>query len=891
MVGEPREAGQSNELNQILSTLTVDGTAHITEQDVLQTGSQVGVSLLTNLPLAFTNTEPAGSFVGISNGNLLTFTPATSSSLATITRNAGSWTTDGFQAGDSIDVAGSLTANDGTYVIASISTNGEVLTLAAGSVLVNESSAPDVTVTNPQTPDGSFQGTASGPSLTFTPSASAATIALSSGSWTADGFLPGERISVTGTGTANDGTYVIAPMGINGSTLTLAAGSTLVSQSDATDVSVIAYVATPGLAPIVEPIDSSNPSVLLEVWTVVLDSSGNIIHDMVQEWGSQEFGIQETNGSGQALYYDQEGNPTTNAVLTGIPIIDQVAAGTANAMPVYFSASNDEVFTNTGNPVFILNFTSGSPLYVGSSGYLTTTVTNVPFLIPVDRTEVIPWTVASVTEATEQGTNSLTLDDSGDTNNVTGTVSTTQIPINQLKNGQPVYDGGAMSPTAEYYFGGEPVIDPFTGNTLTYSGGQPVLNLLTGQPEYGPNGEPLLHKAGDPVLHQAGDPVVHTDGDTQLYLGGELVNQGLVADSALLTGNPSLTFAPAADGNDATITRTAGNWLTDGFTVGSEMLVSGTQGGADDGLYTIAAVRNAGSVLSVVPYAGSVTAISAATGVSVVGLEPGGFVSDSAAMTGSPSVSFAAASGAIDATITRSAGNWLMDGFTVGSALQVTGIADGEDDGVYTIAAIDATGTILSVVPASGSVTAASGVSGATALGLLTYGGGETAIHDPLDPVLDLIDSVGQPVPVGKSYTPPAFYPSSGTFPTSLDLSSLSGFNYQLKAGDVVNLIVYQGDVVNQVVYQGTSIYQLPAADFTVDTAANTITISSGVNLTGVTEIAVSIATQAYHAAGDPMEYYGFEPLQVGQPVVMAGQPGVLRDRPGRAVHGRHNRQ
>ena len=76
------------------------------------------------------------------------------------------------------------------------------------------------------------------------------------------------------------------------------------------------------------------------------------------------------------------------------------------------------------------------------------------------------------------------------------------------------------------------------------------------------------------------------------------------------------------------------------------------------------------------------------------------------------------------------------------------------------------------------------------------------------------------------------------------------------------------GDIVNLVIYQGTAIYQVPAADFTINTGDNTITLHSGAIPTGVSEIAVSIATQAYHAAGDPIFYYGFEPLQVGQPVV-----------------------
>ena len=145
---------------------------------------------------------------------------------------------------------------------------------------------------------------------------------------------------------------------VNGSVLTLAAGSNLVSQPNVGNVSVIAEV---HLAPIVQPINSADPLGPLEVWAVVLDSSGNIIQDMVQEWGSQEYGIQETNSSGQLLYYDQEGNSTTNASLTGIPMIEQVAAGTPGAMPVYFNASNQEVFTVTANPVYIADFTNRAP--------------------------------------------------------------------------------------------------------------------------------------------------------------------------------------------------------------------------------------------------------------------------------------------------------------------------------------------------------------------------------------------------------------------------------------------------------------------------------------------------------------------------------------------------
>ena len=71
--------------------------------------------------------------------------------------------------------------------------------------------------------------------------------------------------------------------------------------------------------------------------------SGSIITDQVQEWGSQEYGIQQTDGSGNLLYYDSEGNQTTDST-TGIPVIEQVTAGTAGAQPVFFNSAGQQVF-------------------------------------------------------------------------------------------------------------------------------------------------------------------------------------------------------------------------------------------------------------------------------------------------------------------------------------------------------------------------------------------------------------------------------------------------------------------------------------------------------------------------------------------------------------------
>ena len=134
--------GQNGQLNQILNQLTVDGMAHIIEQTVPETGAQVGVSLLNDLPLTFVNTQTAPGLLSGSPG--LTFAAAgqNGNPNATITRNGGSWVTDGFLPGDRIAVSGAG-SDDGIYVSGSTaaSVTPTVLTLAAGSNPVSGSAA------------------------------------------------------------------------------------------------------------------------------------------------------------------------------------------------------------------------------------------------------------------------------------------------------------------------------------------------------------------------------------------------------------------------------------------------------------------------------------------------------------------------------------------------------------------------------------------------------------------------------------------------------------------------------------------------------------------------------------------------------------------------------
>src|SRR5262249_37323433 len=82
---------------------------------------------------------------------------------------------------------------------------------------------------------------------------------------------------------------------------------------------------------------------------------------------------------------------------------------------------------------------------------------------------------------------------------------------------------------AETYFGGERVVDPFTGDALNWKGGEKIADLFhrnaDGSPIYltDPEGHFLLHAKDDPMLHIVGDPVVHLRGEVQTYLGGEAV--------------------------------------------------------------------------------------------------------------------------------------------------------------------------------------------------------------------------------------------------------------------------------------------------------------------------------------------------------------------------------
>ena len=164
----------------------------------------------------------------------------------TVTRGAGNWRTDGFQPGQLINIAGAG-VNNGDYQIQSLSADGRVLTIepvsegnkgnfsnatiAAGTagvvVKADEVLPEDVPLLSLRRDVAmSLDVGGSLPLVTFKDVGASDTIQRSSGNWSSDGFVAGQRIYVKGS-LANDGVYRIGSISGDGRTLTLNAGRLL----------------------------------------------------------------------------------------------------------------------------------------------------------------------------------------------------------------------------------------------------------------------------------------------------------------------------------------------------------------------------------------------------------------------------------------------------------------------------------------------------------------------------------------------------------------------------------------------------------------------------------------------------------------------------------------
>ena len=307
--------------------------------------------------------------------------------------------------------------------------------------------------------------------------------------------------------------------------------------------------------------------------------------------------------------YDINDSPLTEARfirLTGLSPgsgifagFDLDAIGIINTGPegIKFLPTLWQNTTTVGNDVFV-----GAPDDIGlgiSVGIVEFGA--APSLVEVNRTTAVPWTFVEdiVVEGPSAGTDTLFINNGSDTSDVAGTLDTFAIAVDVLVGGQQTFHDGSDSPDAKVYFGGEPVIDPFTHEQLFYESRVPVLDLFTGAPVLDPFNAPVLHEIGDPIRHVAGEPVAQLNGDIIRFLGGEFTfdeSGDLVLNPVRMTQSPTLDFVTDAGGDK--IIRSAGNWRLDQFSVGDRIQVSGagSNNTAIDSGYTIAAIEDIDTV-------------------------------------------------------------------------------------------------------------------------------------------------------------------------------------------------------------------------------------------------------------------------------------------------------
>jgi len=164
----------------------------------------------------------------------------------------------------------------------------------------------------------------------------------------------------------------------------------------------------------------------------------------------------------------------------------------------------------------------------------------------------------------------------------------------------------------------------------------------------------------------------------------------MTQSSHVMTGSPTVTFTEVGATGD-TITRTAGSFITDGFTVGDILTIAGS---ASNDLTTAAAITG-------------VTATVLTLDTDDLADEgPVGGVS----ITGTHALTFAEV-GATGDTLTRSGGSWLTDGFRVGDKIDITGTVSNNITGAAGVTAVTATVITFDTDDLAAEVIGSSGIS------------------------------------------------------------------------------------------------------------------------------------------------------------------------------------
>ncbi|MEY2518221.1 MAG: large repetitive protein, partial [bacterium] len=156
------------------------------------------------------------------------------------------------------------------------------------------------------------------------------------------------------------------------------------------------------------------------------------------------------------------------------------------------------------------------------------------------------------------------------------------------------------------------------------------------------------------------------------------------------------------------------------------------------------------------------------------------------------------------------------------------------------------------------------------------HAGGQAVIHDRRERAFDLVGASGTIVPLLDADAPYApfvfaYDPAAPLTSLSIDLPSCPAATgrYCDLLGAVGSTPAARAFVT---VYDGTLIYNLAPDKYTVDFANDEIDLGSGLPFAGrAVTLKVTIAVPAVQAAGDPVLWYGDEPLAIGQPIVDSG--------------------
>ena len=551
-------------------------TAYFTSNDTAAQAYITGNSV--NPPVYFTASIGAGNT-----------TPGT------ITRtDGGSWISDGFVVGDTVQVTGSLN-DSGTFVVSAMTAG--VLTLSAGEAVLGEATA------------------AFPENVTVTRDASATITRTDGGSWTTDGFAVGQAIVVGGSARDSNGSGLIYTIqSVSSNVITLAAGTPLRTEASAAAPETLTVTRA---APAYIVGNTTTTNAYFTAGTV--SAPGTITRTDGGSWINDGFQIGETVQvtSGSAA---NTGTYTITAVTKGVLTLSLADTITSEA-----SAGAAERITIQNSGAATINRTDGGS-YI-SDGFST----GESVVLNGSATAV---TIASVTAST------ITLQSAYSVAGLGSAASPQPIAINA--NAIVRTDGGSW--VAEGFQAGQTIsvagsaanstapgqnftIVAVTASTVTLSASSAIHNEASfGSPEpitVTSNQQPTITRTDGGnwindgfVIGQSitvAGSTLNSTGVGQTYQIANVTAGAITlqASDAIQTeasaGTPESvslrhTTTNAAvqmtayftAGSPGTITRTDtnGNWLADGFAVGQTVLVTGsahndTTGGAS---YTVTAV-------------------------------------------------------------------------------------------------------------------------------------------------------------------------------------------------------------------------------------------------------------------------------------------------------------